>query len=407
MNIGFVTDALPYVPSAGGFRLYGANLIRCLSKGNSIHLVSLLRENDAEHVAWPRQYCASVTVLPWRQHSLLARAVNVTSGYLRGPLIVGRERLIETISRSAAAGNWEVMHVDGTAVGAMVAGAVSLPKVLSVHDSGTLRCAEMLKCAQSAGEKLYYRWLKHYEPRHERLVYPEYNAVTVVAEPDLNEMRQVVPAADVRLISYGTDTEYFHPLAVDKEEDTVVFHSHLGYPPNIEAALEFADEILPRVREKIPKVVFHLVGAKPVAKILELASRPGIKISANVPDVRPEVCSAQVYVCPIRYGTGLKSKMLEAMAMRMPIVGYPGATVGLNCTHGKHVMEAQTPEEFARYTIDLLENPRRAEELASEGRRFVEEKFSWQSRAAAYEDLYREVIDRQEGRVRAVVGNHA
>lgn len=57
MNIGFITEALPYVPSSGGFRLYAANLIRCLSRRHSIHLVSVLREQDAEHLDWPRQYC--------------------------------------------------------------------------------------------------------------------------------------------------------------------------------------------------------------------------------------------------------------------------------------------------------------------------------------------------------------
>ncbi|MGA2992523.1 MAG: glycosyltransferase [Candidatus Korobacteraceae bacterium] len=405
MNIGFVTEALPYVPSPGGFRLYAANLIRCLSRRHSIHLVSVLRNGDAGHVEWARGFCESVTTVPLQQYSAITRVANVSSGFVRGQLLTGRQRLLQAVDKSSSAGKWEVMHVEGAATGSMVSGNGRLPNVLSIHGSGTLRCSEMLKCAQSRWEHLYNMWLSHFLPRFERLVFPRYGAVTVVAKPDLDEVRKVVTNADVRLISFGTDTDYFRPVEVAKQPATLVFHAHLSYSPNIEAALEFANEVFPRIRKKVPNAAFHLVVAKPAAKIMELASRPGITISADVPDVRPEVCAAQVYVCPVRYGAGLKNKMLEAMAMRMPIVAYPGATVGLDCTPGKHVMEARTPDEFARYAVDLLQNPRRAEELASAAYHFVKERFSWDARAREYEDLYREVIRRQKQCVSVVVGN--
>jgi len=133
-------------------------------------------------------------------------------------------------------------------------------------------------------------------------------------------------------------------------------------------------------------------------KITALASRPGIRISANLPDLRPAVCSGQVYVCAIRHGTGLKSKMLEAMAMRMPIVGYPGAIVGLSGVPGTHYLLAQTPQEFAAHVVDLLQNPRRAEQLAQAGRELVELEYSWESRARAYEELYQRVIEERRAR---------
>jgi glycosyltransferase involved in cell wall biosynthesis len=144
----------------------------------------------------------------------------------------------------------------------------------------------------------------------------------------------------------------------------------------------------------VPAATFHLVGASPDAKVQALASRPGIRLSANLPDLRAAVCSAQVYVCPIRHGTGLKSKVLEAMAMRMPIVGYhPGSTVGIDCVHGQHLLAAETPAQFAAHVINLLRSPERAQEIGQAARKLVEEKYSWESRAAAYEQLYRQVIE--------------
>ena len=395
MNIGFVSQALPYLPSRGGFRLYGGNLIRCLSRRHRIDLVSLLTDDDAEHLDWPRQYCASVTGIPVSKGRWTS-PLNVLSGYLWGKPLRERRKMARALLKRVR--EWDVIHVEGGFAGGIVPASLPLAKVLSVHDAEVLRSEELLRCSQTLGEKLYYTFRKYYEPRYERLVYPRFERTIVVADRDEKVVQEVAPRAKVALIPYGTDTEYFHPVPVEKQEATLVFHSHLAYAPNIEAALEFADHIFPLVRRQIPKAVFRLVGAKPVKKIQELASRPGIELLADLPDLRSAVCSARIYVCAIQYGTGLKSKVLEAMGMQMPVVCYPGSTVGIACVPGKHLLVAQNAQEFAAYVVDLLRNPKRAEQIAQEGRKLAEEKYSWESRARAFEELYRVVIAERRSR---------
>lgn len=402
MNILMLSQALPYLPSRGGFRLYGANLIRQLSQRHRVDLVSLLVDDDRDHLEWARQYCASVATVETHDTSAVSKVGNFVATTLRGRPMRHYTAVDSLLKAGLDSKRWDVLHVEGTFAAGLVRQELGLPKVLSVHDSWTLRCTEMLKCAQTLRERLYYRLLNYHEPRYERLVYPRYDRVTVVASPDLAELRRVVPNCRVDLIPYGTDTDYFHPVAVDKEPATLVFHSHLGYAPNIEAALEFANDILPLIRRQVPTATFHLVGAQPGPKIMELVSRPGIKISANLPDLRPAVCSGQIYVCAIRHGTGLKSKMLEAMAMRMPIVGYPGAIVGLDgSVAGKHYLVAQDPQGFAAHVVGLLHEPARADQMAKAGRELVEERYSWESRARAYEDLYQQVIKERELRTQS------
>lgn len=389
MNIGWVSQALPYLPSRGGFRLYGGNLIRQLASRHKIDLVSLLIEDDPDHLDWARQYCASVTTIRISRTAKLMAPLSALSAHLWGRPLQQRREMGRVLSRLSR--QWDVIHVEGGYAGGIVP---DLPtaKVLSLHDSWTLRCSEMLKCAQTVGEKLYYRLLSLHEPRYERLVYPRYERVTVVAQPDVDEMRRVIPSARVELIPYGTDTEYFHPVDVPKEPASLVFHSHLGYAPNVEAALELANDIFPRIRAKVPAATLHLVGANPGPKILDLRGRPGVRISADLPDLRPAVCAAEIYACAIRHGTGLKSKMLEAMGMRLPIVGYPGAVVGLTVAHGREVFIAQTPEEFAGYVVDLLRAAELRERMAAAGRGLVEQEYSWVSRARDYEALYEQVM---------------
>ena len=396
MKVGLVSQALPYLPSRGGFRLYGGNLIRHLARRHEIHLVSMLIEDDRDHLSWAREYCASVTTVPPSGWGKVIAPASALAAHVWGRPLQQRAAMAQALERQWR--TWDVVHVEGGYAGGIVPD-LPIAKVLSLHDSWTLRCEEMLKCAQTTGERLYYQLLRLHEPRYERLVYPRFERCTVVAEPDLVECRRVVPRGRFELIAYGTDTEYFHPVPVEKERNTLVFHSHLGYAPNIEAALEFANDILPLVRAQVPDAVFHMVGANPGPKIQELASRPGIKISANLPDLRPAVCAGQVYVCAIRHGTGLKSKMLEAMGMRLPIVGYPGAVVGLEgSAPGKHYLLAQDPREFAGHVVTLLRDRRYADQMAQAGRDLVEEKYSWESRARAYEELYEQVIKERKMR---------
>lgn len=392
MNIGLVSQALPYLPSRGGFRLYGGNLIRCLSRRHRIDLVSLLQDDDEKHLSWPGQYCASVSTVPAGEGKWL-RPINTAFGYCFGKPLRYRAALARLLRRRA--GEWDVVHVEGAYAGGLIPASLPIPKVLSLHDSWTLRCREMLKCSHGFREKTYQRLRERYERRYEKLVYPRFDRCIVVAQPDLDEVRSVVPRATVELIPYGTDTEYFHPVPVERQEATMVFHSHLGYPPNIEAALEFANEVFPIIRRSLPSAVFHLVGAQPGPQIRDLASRPGIRISANLPDLRPAVCSSRVYVSAIRYGTGLKSKILEAMAMRMPIVCYPGSAVGIECVHRRHLLVAGDPAEFAAHVLNLLRNPEQADRLAQAGRDLVVEKYSWDSRARIFEELYENLIGKR------------
>ncbi|MBI4241947.1 MAG: glycosyltransferase [Candidatus Rokubacteria bacterium] len=398
MRIGFISQALPYLPSRGGFRLYGGNLIRQLGRRHSIDLVSLLVDEDARHLDWARAHCASVQTISADGNSLPLRVANEFSAYLWGNNLPHRRRLMALLRAATRDHPWDVLHVEGGFAGGLVDAGLPVAKILSLHDSWTLRCDEMLRCAQDVREWLYYRLLRLVEPRYERLVYPRFERCTVVAERDAEEVRRVVPEARVDLIPYGTDTEYFHPVPVEKEPHALVFHGHLGYAPNIEAALEFANDVFPLVRREVPEAVFHLVGASPASKVEELAAKPSIRLSANLPDLRRAVCSAQVYVCAIRHGTGLKSKMLEAMAMRLPIVCYPGSTVGLEGVAGRHYLVAQTPREFADHVLTLLRGPGRAQHMAQAGRELVEERYSWESRARVYDELYERAIEERRTR---------
>jgi glycosyltransferase involved in cell wall biosynthesis len=392
MNIGVISQALPYLPSKGGFRLYGANLIRCLSRRHRVDLVSLLLEDDAEHLEWARRHCASVTTIPTNRASLWLRTANFASSYLWGAPLHYRAAIGAILRAGLRSQHWDVLHAEGPFAAGLIPVDLPIPKILSAHDSSTLRCHEMLKCVRSLRERLYYWLLRRHTPRYERLVYPRFNRCVVVAARDLEAVQQIVPDASVVVIPYGIDVDHFRPLAVRKDPATLIFHGHLGYAPNIAAALELANRILPLVRERVPTATLHLVAADPVPEIRRLAARPDIRLTISPPDVRPALCSAAVYVSAVRHGTGMKNKILEAMALRLPIVCYQESAAGIRCQPGRHLLLARDPDDFAEQVVGLVQDRLRAESIAAAGRRLMEQQYSWELRARSFEELYEEVI---------------
>ena len=384
---------MPYLPSKGGFRISGANLIKHLCRRHKVDLISLLRDEDSQHIDWIAKYCESVFTVPVRRTSLPRRLAGFLSGYAIGKQLSCRPEVVSALRSGFDRKHWDVLHAEGGFVGGLVPSDLPVAKVLAVHDAEVLRAQEILKCDVNVRDRLRYTARTYYERRYQRLVYPRFERCVFVAERDMVFNQSIVPRAAFEVIPYGVDVDYFQPMPVEKQKNELVFHGHLGYAPNIQAAIEFADNIFPLILCKAPSATLHLVGASPAPAICALASRPRIRLSADLPDLRAAVSSAEIYVCPLRYGSGIKNKTLEAMAMELPIVGYPGSTAGITCVPGKHMLVAETPAQFAASVLNLLERPQYAREIAEAGRRLMQDKYSWESMAAAYENLYQQVID--------------
>jgi glycosyltransferase involved in cell wall biosynthesis len=385
MRIGLVSQILPYLPSKEGFRVYGGNLIRCLSKRHDIDLVSLMAREDEPHLDWAKQYCASVTAVPMEQSALMV-PVSLLSAHLFGRPLQQRRALARGLAQARR--SWDLVHVEGGYVGGIVPDGLAGPRILSLHDSWTLRCEEMIRCAVTRRERMYYQVLRHHEPRFQRLIYPRYDRCVVVAERDRAAVQATVPAARVEVIPYGIDLERFRPPERRPAAPVLIFHGNMSYAPNVAATLAFADEIFPRVRAQHPDAVFHVVAADPVASVEALAARPGLRLSRNLVDVRPALAEAAVYVCALRHGTGMKNKMLEAMAMGLPIVCYEDAVSGIDAVSGRHLLVARDAEQFALIVGSLLGAPARGEALGAAARKLMELRYGWEAVASAFEDLY-------------------
>src|SRR5205823_7008953 len=136
-------------------------------------------------------------------------------------------------------------------------------------------------------------------------------------------------------------------------------------------------EVLPLVRAEEPGVRLSIVGRAPTRAVQRLAADPAVLVTGTVDDVRPFVHGASVYVVPLRIGGGTRLKIFEAMGMGKAVVSTTIGAEGLPVRHGENILLADTPAEFARQTVELLQSPTRRNQIGAFACRLVKENYDW------------------------------
>jgi glycosyltransferase involved in cell wall biosynthesis len=175
----------------------------------------------------------------------------------------------------------------------------------------------------------------------------------------------------------GVDLDYFQGDRSNPEDLTLIFMGIMDYYANVDGVLFFHDEILPRIRKQIPQVTFTILGGNPTPAIRRLGREEGVDVTGYVRDVRPYLNGASVCVVPLRIARGVQNKILEAMAMGVPVVATSRALEGIDAQPGRDILVADGPEEFAHKTAGLLLDRRLQQSISRSARELVEKKYRW------------------------------
>ncbi len=220
----------------------------------------------------------------------------------------------------------------------------------------------------------------------ETWMFNPYRRVVVVSDRDRDELLRLNPALPVEVIPNGVDVYHFRRARVNRKARALLFVGNYEYPPNVDAALRLAREILPQVQKQVPDVKLWLVGNAPPPEVQALANET-IKVTGRVPDVRPYLARAAAFVCPLRYGAGIKNKLLEALAVGCPVVATPLSVDGIAVRDGHSALIADG-DGLANAAARLLTEPDLQRRLADNGRAVIEDRYSWSRTAEMYEELY-------------------
>ena len=195
----------------------------------------------------------------------------------------------------------------------------------------------------------------------------------------------------------GVDVRHYRFVMQDKDEDIVVFCGAMDVNRNVEAVLFFMAEVFPMLANEVPDIEFRVVGRNPARSILRFQDVANVTITGTVDDVRPHYTQAKVAVAPSKLGGGTKLKVLEAMAMGVPVVATSTGAQGLDVEDGIHLFIEDEPRSFAERVLMLLRNEPERERIAQNARALVERKYSWES---LFKDLDSRLAEYMEARNR-------
>jgi glycosyltransferase involved in cell wall biosynthesis len=384
MKILLVSEMIPCLPSHDGFRLIPANLIRNLRDRHDLHLVALSHEGEGDQQSeWPRAHCKSVSIF---------RTDDDGRARLRAITGAVDPALQRFVSDAVARLRPDLLHLEGGGLAALLQTKAGYPAgILCVHDSKALRYREFAEYATQPRERVRLKLFSALARRQERRWFRYADRVVVTSPSDAQALSRAVSAERIAVIPNGVDLEYF-AYRPATEAARIVFTGNMSWLPNEDAAEHFARDILPSIRGRAPDASFWIVGADPSPRVQKLASIAGVHVTGTVADIRSWIWSASVYASPLRFGLGVKNKILEAMACGAPIVATSRSLSGTPLIDGRHAMIADDDAKFAESVVRLLSDSALRESLSREARRKVESENSWQSVAMQYEGVYRQAL---------------
>lgn len=394
MRILFLSSWFPY-PADNGSKLRIFNLLRGLSQRHEITLISFAERPVAElDLESLYRYCGKIHVVPNRvfdPFSLRAR-LGFMSSAPRSSIDTFSNDMASCIDQTIKEEAFDAVIASEEKTAAYSRYFTDLPALFEDIELSVL--FEQYSHATSAWNRVRHgmTWVK-YRSHIARLL-KGYQVCTVVSEKEKELLARFVSGrTEIEVIPNCVNLAEYAGFNKDVEPATLIFAGSFGYQPNYEAMLWFLGDVYPLIRKKIPEVRVTITGNH-LNK--QLPNRNGVKLTGFVPDVRPFVARSSVSIAPLQTGGGTRLKILEAMAMKTPVVATSKGAEGIEAKSGKHVMIADSPQEFAEAVVELLNKPDLSKCIADNAYRLVHDKYDWERVLPRFMDL----VDR-------VAGNHA
>ncbi len=403
MRILQLTPQFPW-PTHQGTTLRNFNLLKALARRHEMHLFSMLAPGDDPAAGPVSGLVASMAVAPQPARTMGDRLRDL----LLSPLPDMARRLwspaaFDELARFVQTVQPDILLIEAIEMAPYFfalreVGIRPGRAIYDAHNAETL----LQQRAARADARRPKRWpaalysaiqtarLRRYEARLCRSV----AGVSAVSEPDARFLRSLAPQTPLQVVTNGVDMALYQPDASFPPVFTgpgphLVFTGKMDFRPNVDAALWFAEEVMPLLRQRGVHAHFWVVGRNPHARLKPLRSREDVTITGEVPDVRPYIVRADVYVVPLLAGGGTRFKILESLALAKPVVSTTLGADGIPVVDGEHLALADAPDAFARRVMELLSHREEARAMGWRGRAFVAERFDWSVIAPKLEALFK------------------
>ncbi len=381
-DILFLAHRTPFPPDRGD-KIRSWNVLKALARLAPVHVAALCTDPDEVRYADTlREVATSVTLVPHQGSKFAAMA---------SALMSGGSASVSACASSALSAHVDALMARGT-IGAIYAFSGQMAQYVPSHLGDTRFLMDFVdmdsaKFAAWGEGRSLSAFANRFEARRlfafERSVANRADLSLFVSEAEAALFRQAtgLGADRVRPLENGIDLERFHTghtaPTLEGDGPHIVFTGQMDYAPNVEAAVHYARNVLPRVRAVLGDARFWIVGRAPVPAVTELGALPGVIVTGTVPDPRDHIAAADLIVAPLLLARGIQNKVLEAMAMGKPVLASTPAAEGIDALAGRDLAIADGAQAQAEATLALLADPVRRTALGQAARFRMEARYGW------------------------------
>ncbi len=312
---------------------------------------------------------------------MLSSEPYILQKYRSAEIIKHQRHFHESAIASGSGSSTPIIVCDFLEMAENVDWSLPCPKVLFQHNVESIIWQRYFETEKNPLKKAYFNFERKRMANYERDACNRFDLVFTVSEEDKDRLRgEFGVTRPIEVLETGVDTEYFAPrIGTLDQPGRLVFLGSLDWMPNIDGVRWFVTEVYPLIKAARPEVTLDIVGRRPPEAIRRYARDASIRVIADVPDVRPYLARADVFVVPLRIGGGSRIKIYEAMAMRRPVVSTTIGAEGLPVQADRHLVMGDTAGEFSSQVVRLLEEPSLKDSIATHGYEHVTENYQWKN----------------------------
>jgi sugar transferase (PEP-CTERM/EpsH1 system associated) len=391
VRIFYVCRRVPFPPDRGD-KIASFNHIRHLATQHEVHVFCLGDgAQDLANIAGLQTYVNSVTAAPVGELRIKLRALNaLATGSPLSVAALNEAKLHRAIQQKFAELRPDLIMVYSCNMAQFAEHLPSVPRIMHFGD------LDSLKWRLYADQSLRpLRWIYATEERrlrgYEEQIARAFSRALVHTAAEKRDFECLIPGVPVTVVGNGVDLDYFRSAGEAKQPASVVFTGVMDYRPNADAVVWFCDEILPIVQEEIPSANFTICGSRPAATVRRLARRRGVTVTGWVPDARPYLDRAEIFVAPLRMARGVQNKLLEALAMGLPCVASTAAWRGTLVAEEEGILVSDDPRQFACHLVVLLQDRSLRTEMGRRARAAAELNYRWEAQLAQLDQVIAKV----------------
>lgn len=384
MRIVVITPRFPY-PLDKGDKLRAYHHIRLLARHHEVALFALSdKKLAAEHLEQLRPFVRVLHVeylRPWHIAFSLFKALPAKIPFQAA--YHEHKKALKNCRQFIQSFSPDLVYFQLLRTMPYLEAAVGYPLVLDMMDP----FAKNLQLRLPYTSTILRSFLEEEEARldyYERVAFERFMRVAVISARDRDDIRSPV-RNEAYIVPNGIDLQYYKPQSLQKRWD-VCFVGSMRYPSNIETALFLSEEVMPRIWAELPEASLVLVGADPPRRIRRLNNQR-ILVTGRVPDTRPYYGASRVFCAPMFLNTGMQNKILEAMAMELPVVTTKRVNEAIGAEPEGHVLLAEDAENIAKHVVRLLRQPAQAREMGQSARAFVAKHYTWETAGRLLENF--------------------